>query len=135
MKEIRRLELQRSDVIIALDEAHYLFREYAEKAKGLGLHISSEMKVCGDAEFLVKYGDIVEDVERYGEKTLSLSNELTEIDYKLDELYRAKFEELKSKYAKNPLLNEKISIYEQHFKVALVDRTAGNFLERMEIRL
>ena len=135
MEEFRYLELQRSNVIIALNKTHYLFHKFALKAIGVGLYISAEMKVCGDAGILVKNNDIVKRVEEFGKKTLSLCDELANIDKRLDELYRAKFEELKSKYAENPFLRQEIPFYEQYFAISLSGRFAGDLLERMEMRL
>ena len=135
MREIRDLESQRRDIIIALDEACDSFRHYAAETIRHGLHVKADFTVAGDAQVLIQNAQLVRDTERYGIRTQSLIDELTDIDERLSELYHSKFDEIKKQYLQNPYLRDDFETYEQNFKVALNDRVAGNFLKNMLIRL
>ena len=135
MREIRLLEAQRQDIVIALDEACYQFQKNAQEAIRNGMHVNVDFTVSGVAQLLAQNTQLIEDVCRYGERTKSLTDKLTHVDSRLDELYRSKFEEIIGMYSQNPLFAADIEFYRQNFQVALNDRNAANFLENMLIRL
>lgn len=132
MREIRELESQRNEIKVALDDVCSKFHRNAMEAIGLGLYVNNDYTVCGEARLLTQNANLVERVNMLGQRVSSLNDEFTDVDYRLNNLYHAKFEELRQQFTQNLLSTNNIERYEQDFRLALNDRRAGDFLEELQ---
>jgi len=135
IEDIRKLESERLNIIVSLDKACSIFHELAFKAMVVGLHINGKLEVCGDPQMKAANSDLIQKIEKKGEETVWLTDELTKVDCKLDKLYNETYQDLINRYATSSEHMANIAFINKRFQKSLSNRTAGDFLEKMTMFL
>lgn len=90
MNEIERLQNELNEIKVVLDNTCSEFRKLALEAVAKGLHIDEECEVHGDPYALRDNAELVKKITKLGQESKELTDQLSDVEYKLSVLRQVK---------------------------------------------